>query len=246
MNAKGDEQSGSVKSVEVAVQILDALTEATGPVRVTDLARDLGMTKARVSRHLQTLSMLKLVERAPAGSGYVFGRKLMKYGRAAVYRSNIVELAQPYLRRMRDETGHTAVQTLPTRDGSLVVAAMPNEFEPGVAIRLGTLLAFPQSPSARLGRFFEGSRFASAVLEANLVRFGLDFEVDVHGNGLGGIAAPIFEADGSLATTVGLVLSSALVDPEPAAVLIAQVSSAAAAIQARYAEGATSPLMPVA
>ena len=36
----------------------------------------------------------------------------MKYGRAAVYRSNIVEVAHPLLRRLRDVTGHTAVQTL--------------------------------------------------------------------------------------------------------------------------------------
>ena len=69
MRAKNDDQPGSVKSVEVAVQILDALTEATGPVRVTDLARDLDMTKARVSRHLQTLSMLgSSTRRRPAAA----------------------------------------------------------------------------------------------------------------------------------------------------------------------------------
>src|SRR5215469_3496996 len=85
---------GHVKSVEVTVKILDMLSESTGPVRVGELARSLGMTKARVSRHLQTLRNLELVDRARDGEGYVFGRKLLKFGRAAVYRSNIVEVAR--------------------------------------------------------------------------------------------------------------------------------------------------------
>lgn len=59
-----DAGSARVKSVEVTVQILEVLTEASDPVRVTDMARQLDMTKARVSRHLQTLTRLGLVDRA--------------------------------------------------------------------------------------------------------------------------------------------------------------------------------------
>ena len=88
MTETAEGQPASVKSVEVTVRILDSLTDSFGPVRVTDLARDLGMTKARVSRHLQTLTRLGLVDRAQHGGGYVFGRKLLKFGRAAIYRTS--------------------------------------------------------------------------------------------------------------------------------------------------------------
>ena len=239
-----DQQSAAVKSVEVAVRILDTLTDSFGPVRVTDLARQLDMTKARVSRHLQTLTLLGLVDRSPQGGGYVFGRKLLKFGRAAIYRSNIIELARPFLRTLRDHTGHTAVQTLPTRGGAMVVTAVPNEFEPGVVIQPGTILELPKSPAARLTVYFEHEDTAPPRVRDNLAQYGVDFEADARGNGLGGIAAPIFEMDGSIASTVGVVLSSALVDPAPSPALIDGVRQAAALIQEKYADGAISRLMP--
>ena len=236
--------SATVKSVEVTVQILEAITEATGAVRVTDLARRLDMTKARVSRHLQTLTSLGLVDRAHEGEGYVFGRKLLRFGRAAVYRSNIVQISQPYLTGLRDRTGHTAFVTTPTKGGAMVVAAAPNQFEPGIMIHPGTVLALPASPAARLIYFFEGQKPVPPRVLENLTRYGVDFEANARGNGLGGIAAPIFEPDGLIASTIGIILSSSLLLPEPELGLLDEVKAVAHRIQADYAEGAVSPLMP--
>lgn len=241
-----DERSTSarVKSVEVTVQILEVLTEASGPVRVTDIARELGMTKARVSRHLQTLTNLGLVDRAREGEGYVFGRKLLKFGRAAVYRSNIVQLSQPHLTALRERTGHTAFLTTPTKGGAMVVAAAHNQFEPGVMIHPGTVLALPASPAARLIHYFEGQKPTPPRVQEHLRRYGVDFEANARGNGLGGIAAPIFEPDGLIASTVGIILSSSLLLPEPERALLDEVKETAQRIQTSYAEGAVSPLMP--
>ena len=127
-NVENVKPATSIKSVEFAVQILEVLAEAQGPIRVTELARDLGMTKARVSRHLQTLTHLELVEKARESEGYVFGRRLLKFGRAAVYRSNIVELARPCVSALAQETGHTAILTTPMRDGAVVVQSFYNQF----------------------------------------------------------------------------------------------------------------------
>jgi DNA-binding IclR family transcriptional regulator len=236
--------SGHVKSVEVTVQILDVITESTGPVRVGELARHLGMTKARVSRHLQTLTILDLVDRARDGEGYVFGRKLLKFGRAAVYRSNIVEVSRPILTELCNSTGHTAVLSTPTRGGAMVVLAIPNQFEPGFMVHPGTVLAFPDSPSARLIHFFENQKPMPSKVHENLKRYQVDFEANTRGNGLGGIAAPIFEPSGIIACAVSLILSTSLLIPEPVPTLLKAVRRAALDIQAEYAVGARSPLMP--
>ena len=237
--------TATVKSVEVAVQILEVLTEATDPVRVTDMAKRLGMTKARVSRHLQTLTALGLVDRAHGGAdGYVFGRKLLKFGRAAMYRSNIVEIARPYLADLCRATGHTALLATPTRGGAMVVASAPSVHEPGVMIHPGTLLSLPASPSARLIHYFEQQKPTPPRVAENLERFGVDFETDTRGNGLGSIAVPIFEPDGLICATFGVILSSSLLEPEPAADLVQPIKEVAEVIQEKYAEGATSPLMP--
>lgn len=236
--------SARVKSVEVTVQILDVLTEATDAVRVTDMARQLGMTKARVSRHLQTLTRLGLVDKAREGEGYVFGRKLLKFGRAAVYRSNIVQLARPFLQDLFNATGHTALLATPTRGGAMVVSSVNNQFEPGIMIHSGMVLTLPTSPAARLIYFFENQKPTPPRVAANLKRYGVDFEANPRGTGLGGIAAPIFEPEGLIAGTIGLILSSSLLMPEPDEELLAQVRFAARRLQNEYAEGAMSPLMP--
>lgn len=126
----------------------------------------------------------------------------------------------------------------------MVVASVNNQFEPGIMIHPGTILSLPSSPSARLIYYLEGQKPTPPGVIANLKKFGVDFESNARGNGLGGIAAPIFEPDGLIACTVGLILSSSLLQPEPDGDLLAQVKSAANEIQANYAEGAVSPLMP--
>lgn len=239
-----DVGSARVKSVEVTVQILEVLTEASDPVRVTEMARKLDMTKARVSRHLQTLTRLGLVDRAREGEGYVFGRKLLKFGRAAVYRSNLVQLARPFLQDLFNATGHTALLTTPSRGGAMVVHSVVNQFEPGVMIHPGTLLTLPASPAARLIYYFEGQKPTPPRVVSNLKQYGVDLEANPRGTGLGGIAAPIFEPDGLIAGTVGIILSSSLLMPDPDEDLLAQVRFAAARLQNEYAEGASSPMMP--
>jgi DNA-binding IclR family transcriptional regulator len=243
-NTADKRSSATVKSVEVTVQILDVLTEATGPVRVNELARHLGMTRARVSRHLQTLTSLGLVDRARDSEGYVFGRKLLKFGRAAVYRSNIVELSRPYLTDLCKSTGHTALLATPTRGGAMVVLSIPSQFEPGIMVHPGTVLSLPESPAARLIHFFENHKPTPPKVRDNLRKYQVDFEANARGNGLGGIAAPIFEPNGVIACTVGVILSSSLLTPEPTHALLEPVRAAARAIQADYAAEARSPFMP--
>jgi DNA-binding IclR family transcriptional regulator len=245
-NDSHDDDIGSarVKSVEVTVQILEVLTEASDPVRVTDMARQLSMTKARVSRHLQTLTRLGLVDKARDSEGYIFGRKLLKFGRAAVYRSNLVQLARPFLQDLFNATGHTALLATPTRGGAMVVSSVNNQFEPGIMIHPGMVLTLPTSPAARLIYYFERQKPTPPRVAANLKTYGVDFEANPRGTGLGGIAAPILEPDGLIAGTIGLILSSSLLIPEPDPDLLAQVRFIAMRLQSEYAEGATSPLMP--
>lgn len=229
---------GTVQSVEVAAQILDVLAQRTGPVRVTELARHLGMTKARVSRHLQTLTQLGLVDRAKDAEGYVFGWKLLQLGRAAVYRNNIADIARRNIAVLREAAHHTSIFATPIKGGAIVILSSSNPLEASVSLPPGTVLTLPNSPSARLISYFQNGRKGPGLTKTNLKRLGVDFEAESRGNGLGGIAAPVFEADGNIAGTVGLVLSTSLLVPEPQPSLITAVRKCAKAIQDEYAPNA--------
>lgn len=235
------EQDGSspiIKSVEVAVQILDILMNSGGKVRVTELSRELGVTKTRISRHLQTLTHLGMVDRASEGEGYVFGRKLMKLGHAASYHNSVVEIAKPHLSALHQKTGHTIFMATPTQGGALIVAAFQNALEPGIMVQPGMVLRLPHSPSARILNQISTSP-PSSVLHQNLQKYGLDFEKDPSGTGLGGIAAPIIDGDGDVAAAVGVILSSALFDQGDPLALFEPVLKTAQDIQAKYAKGST-------
>ena len=76
-------KSSTVHSVVVAVQLLEYLALSGRPQRVTDIAAHLGMTKARVSRHLSTLSDLGLVAKTPDSTGYRLGPMLFRLSNTA-------------------------------------------------------------------------------------------------------------------------------------------------------------------
>ncbi|QTD55834.1 IclR family transcriptional regulator [Parasphingorhabdus cellanae] len=222
-----------IKSVEVAVQILDVLTESQGVVRVTQIAKQLGMTKARISRHLQTLTHLGLVAKAREGEGYVFGRKLVKYGRSASFYNNITEIAKPHLKRLHKITGHTAFVATATQAGALITAAVQNSMEPGIMVQPGMVLRLPTSPSARLLHMQNNKKSKSAVID-RVAELGLDFEIDPTGNGLGGVAAPVFEQDGTVTAAIGLILSSSLFLEDKRHDIFEAVKEAATSIQDEY------------
>lgn len=245
-------RSSTVQSVEVAVQILEAIAESGGAVRVTELSRVLNMTKARVSRHLQTLLSLGLVEKSAGVEGYTFGWKLMQLGRAAVRDRTITELAKPHLMALRDTVGQTVILSLPSKDGSVVVLCVESHQGASVAVRPGTFLEYPKSPAARLAVALAGDAAQSlagkrgakdphaAAALASLARLnevGADYELDTQGTGLGGVAAPVFDDSDKLAGVVSLVMPTRFVTPAPSAEMLAALKTCVEAIEAEYKRG---------
>src|SRR5690606_27669628 len=74
------ENAGSIQSVAVAFDILEALSTAPGPAGVTELARRLGHTKARIHRHLVNLRGLGFVSQDETNDRYQLGWKIYRLG----------------------------------------------------------------------------------------------------------------------------------------------------------------------
>ena len=89
--------SSTVHSVVVTVKLLEFLANSGRPQRVTDIATSLKMTKARVSRHLSTLTDLGLVASMPDNSGYRLGLTLFRLSRAALDQYEITNIAYRYM-----------------------------------------------------------------------------------------------------------------------------------------------------
>ncbi len=155
--------------------------------------------------------------------------------------ASISEVARYHLNRLRDEIDHTAVLATPAQGGAIVVLTATSRSDVALSIRPGTILELPASPAARLVAHYNNPRANSASLRATrdrLKKLGVDYETEARGNGLGGVAAAVFEPDGQVAGVISILLSSALFNPEPEAKLIDALRRCCAAIQADYAPGA--------
>lgn len=92
--------------------ILEALTRSEQPKGVTELSRELGLSKSNVFRLLQTLAHLGYVRRVEARL-YKATLKTWQVGRAVVGRSNLREAAAPAMRMLAEESGETIYLAVP-------------------------------------------------------------------------------------------------------------------------------------
>jgi IclR family KDG regulon transcriptional repressor len=107
------------QTVQKALNLLEALVRSGQPRRLTELARQLELTKPNVYRLLATLSVLGYVKKDTATTLYSPTLKLWELGSMLVRDVDLVAVASPRLRRLCLET-HESVQ-LAVFDGGFSV-----------------------------------------------------------------------------------------------------------------------------
>src|SRR5512140_3209603 len=95
------------QTVQKALNLLEALVRSGQPRRLTELARQLGLTKPNVYRLLSTLTTLGYVKKDPATSLYSPTLKMWEMGSLLVRDVDLVGIAGQRLRRLGEETGES-------------------------------------------------------------------------------------------------------------------------------------------
>jgi DNA-binding IclR family transcriptional regulator len=88
--------------------VLDILADEPGPWGVAELTRRLALHKSTVHRLLMVLARHDFVRREPGHGKYRLGMRLFELGSRAVAEMDLRRRAEPFLRRLVDETGETA------------------------------------------------------------------------------------------------------------------------------------------
>jgi DNA-binding IclR family transcriptional regulator len=244
-------ETSGIRTIHVATRILVALAEYRDPVRVTDLARQLGMTMPTVSRHLSTWRELGFVDKPEGQETYRLGTKLFSLGQAAAEQNTHVSIAYPFLTELREHVHETTIFTTRYQDQAIVLVCLDSGKATTIVVRPGTILKLPYSPSARVLWAFtpeaeasldeatkrfdysEQPKFSSEVFKRK-VKFALanfyDYEVEVRRDGLGSIACPIFEHSNKVVATVALLMPSSAISDPPAKALLQSLKECASRI----------------
>jgi len=231
---------GTIKSVAVAAQILEALAGSGGPVRLADLSRQLDMPRARIHRHLKTLRELGFVSQERNGERYWLGSRLFHLGQAAREQFEITRIAERPMHSLRDTFGQTIVLSTPINGEALIVAVTESENVVRISVRPGVRLTAPQSAQGRIALAWAPVAIRERILDplSPAERTATESRLDAirsrlyefsSGEMLGGInilAAPLLGDGDELAGTIAVVGAAQDIAETPDAIALLQHEAA--------------------
>jgi IclR family transcriptional regulator, KDG regulon repressor len=229
------------QSVDLTLRILEKLAEQRGEKGVTQLAKELGTTKARIFRHLHTLRELGYVEQNNETQKDKVGMRLFLLSRLVGENMDLNRAVRPALETFRDQTNQTAVFAV-VLDGKMTIVdfalgtmAVQFTFRPGATFNMNSAalghisLAFGPSEYwqyVAVDEFEKETPKTStdpAKLKARVDRArarGWTIVPEEALVGVNAIAAPVFSYDGAYAGAIAIVGSVQHIPANPPAELI--------------------------
>lgn len=101
-------RSGSVRTVERALKLVEIFARSRGPFSISDLAAEAELPASTVHRLVQGLMGLGYVIQHETSKRYGLGRGIAELSRAMLLKYEYSQYVQPYLERLVAETGESA------------------------------------------------------------------------------------------------------------------------------------------
>lgn len=250
-NSEKKPVAAAVQAVGVTFEIIEALAGAGEAVGVSELARRLGHTKARVHRHLVNLRELGFVEKDGLTDGYRLGWKIYRLGMSVAESFGMRKLAHPHLLRLRQGTEQTVILAAPAGTGITIVDAVQSDNDFSITVRPGSVIATTSSALGRTILAFQPYAVLHEVLAAQTstsTRAGLPSHSELGAllerirrewyelasnerlPGISSLACPIFDHRNSIAGSVAIIAHNDLFNAKSLPRFVTQVKTAAADI----------------
>jgi IclR family pca regulon transcriptional regulator len=95
------------QSLERGLEILASFNSGRTLLGVSELAREVVLSRSTTHRYVATLAALGYLEQDAGTRKYRLGPKVLDLGFAAISSMELREVSAPHLQRLSDETGHT-------------------------------------------------------------------------------------------------------------------------------------------
>ncbi len=224
--------AASVQAVGVAFAVLESLSQTPEAIGTSELARRLGLTKARIHRHLSTLRELGFVEKDSATDGYRLGWKSYKLGMAVAENFGLRRIAHRHLLRLHKDSGQTVALAMPAGpDAVTVVETLESTGVIAITVKPGSIIPASTAALGRAILAFRPDAAGEAALQ-NVREHWFAVAVNERLPGVAALAAPVFDDTGRAVASVGVIGSQAHITDPPRADLLEQVQEAAAQISA--------------
>lgn len=239
---------------EAAARVADVLLLfVSGPdtLGVSEIARELRLSKAVVHRILQSLASRSLVRVDPVTRGYRLGPGAIALGARALRDFDLRAAARPTLRRLRDLTGETTTLSMLLGESRLYLDQYESPREIKMTVPLGRPFPLYAGASSRAMLAFLPDQTVEHVVAAGLDRLTRETVLDAdelrrrlaetrasgcatsrgeRQDGAGSVAAPIFGIDGEVVGSISVCGPVSRFDVETVERYVPLVRAAAAEI----------------
>jgi IclR family transcriptional regulator, KDG regulon repressor len=217
--------ANNTNAIDKTLIILSSFAPDNHEWGTIELSQRLGFHKATVSRILLTLSRHGFLSQNPKTKKFTLGSEVMKLSRALrqSLKTNIVQVAKPFVDDLRDNIGETVILELLSRNGSFMayiaegprMVRLAGSIGDSVPIHAAAggkaILAFqPEEKKKsllqrRLKRFTRNTITSRSGLERELrgIReFGVAYDREELDEGTGAVSCPVFDHEGRSVASV--------------------------------------------
>lgn len=231
-----EKPNNSVKSLQVALDILEAVAAAREDVGISELTQQLGLTKGSVFRYMKTLTERGYLSQNPATARYGLGMRLHIMGKLASDRIDLLSVSEPVITQLRDELTLTVNLAGRARNGVIVLKSLFGTQFMEIGIRVGTELPYNTTSQGRVIMAFARQdllgQLRRQTLRGHTVHSLTDFEAVAERVarareqgyagaaqetvlGINAVSVPILAADGDCIAALTLVGSIQHLQEEP-------------------------------
>jgi len=241
------ENAYTIKSVAMSVRILREIAAAGGSLGVTQVARLLGESKARVHRHLLTLKDEGLLVQED-NDRYSLGWTLFDVGQVVASRFKITDVAIPHMRSLSNECGLSVMICLRDHHGLVVAESVDSERKIAVTVKKGLRFPAHASASGRVLLAHSPASFVAEVMDAELAAVtertvtdpetlrkrlsevkarGYDWAEGESQYGITTVSAPVLDNRGNLRAVLGVLGTQPQIGSPPTAELVGMLQACA-------------------
>jgi DNA-binding IclR family transcriptional regulator len=249
LTASASQTSGpDLESVDLVLRLIELLADARSPRGVTEVARDLGISKPRAHRHLRALVQRGYARQDPRTEGYEVGIRVLALGERVRDRFDLVTALRPVMNDLADRSGLAVTVTGLVEDAVTVLDMIHGRTLIAFTTRPGAQLDFHASAHGLVTLAFGSPELLEALLSrpvkqwtastltapddirravAQVRRQGWATAVDAVQIGLNALAAPVFDHRGDWRGSLAIVGSSTDIPETPSEAMIEMIADAA-------------------
>ena len=238
-----------LESVDLVLRLLEHLAAQRAPRGVSEVARELCISKPRAHRHLRALVQRGYARQDPRTDGYEIGVRVLALGESVRDRFDVAGAMRPVLGPLSEATGLAVTASALVEGRVTVLEMLQGKTLIEFGIRPGSRLDFHASAHGLIALAFGPPNLIEQVLaggpltawttrtmtDPDVVRAhvetvrrqGWATAVDAVQIGVNALAAPVFDHRGAWRGAVALVGASQFIPEVPSDAQIAEVTAAA-------------------